>query len=37
MEFESKQGNKKNLDKLRERVEEYLSKFYDKKNEESDS
>ena len=29
MEFESTQGNKKNVDKLRERVEEYLNKIYD--------
>jgi len=29
MEFESTHGNKKNVDKLRERVEEYLNKIYD--------
>ena len=33
MEYENKEGNKNNLDKLRARVEEYLSKFYDKENE----
>lgn len=31
MEYENKNGNKNNLAKLRERVEAYLSKFYDEK------
>lgn len=30
MEYENKLGNKNNLQKIRERVEEYLSKVYDK-------
>lgn len=36
MEYESKMGNKSNLAKLRERVEEYLAKAYptENKNEE---
>ena len=36
MEYENKQGNKNNLAKLRERVEEYLSKFYDEKKSEGE-
>jgi hypothetical protein len=28
MEYELAHGNKKNVDKLRERVEEYLDKIY---------
>ena len=36
MEFENKLGNKKNLEALRQRVEEYLSSIYDK-NEEQQS
>lgn len=38
MEFENKQGNKTNLSSLRERVEQYLSKAFDKEeNEEEES
>ena len=36
MEYENKQGNKNNLAKLRERVEAYLSKFYDEKKSEGE-
>ena len=30
MEFEMQSGNKKNVEKLRERVEEYLEKAFNK-------
>ena len=36
MEYENKNGNKNNLAKLRERVEAYLSKFYDEKKSEGE-
>ena len=36
MEYENKEGNKNNLQKLRERVEEYLSKVYDQNKEDEE-
>jgi len=36
MEYENKEGNKNNLQKLRERVEEYLSKVYDEKKDDQE-
>lgn len=36
MEYENKEGNKNNLKKLRDRVEEYLSKVYDQNNEDKE-
>lgn len=36
MEFENKQGNKTNLSSLRERVEQYLSKAFDKEEKEEE-
>lgn len=37
MEYENKQGSKGNLQKLRERVEEYLTKTFDKETKEEES
>ncbi len=37
MEFEMQHGQKKNVEKIRTRVEEYLEKAFNKEEEKSDS